>query len=55
MTNVLSYNVTSLVSRTKRAEVNDTINKVKVEVILLQETHLSDKHSLFLSEMRVKR
>lgn len=36
MTNILVHNVTSLVSRTKRAEVNDTINKEKVEVILLQ-------------------
>lgn len=53
--NILSYNATSLVGRHKRAEVNSIINSEKIQIILLQETHLGERHSLFLSGMKVIR
>lgn len=53
--NILSYNATSLINRTRRVEINDTINKTEAMVVLLQETRLNPKHSLVLSRMKVYR
>lgn len=55
LSNIMSYNATSLINRNRRAEVNDFIKKQAADVILLQETRLDKKHSLFLSGMRVYR
>lgn len=55
MLNIISYNTTSLVSRQKRAEVNHVIDNQCANIILLQETHLKNNHSLFLSGMKVVR
>lgn len=53
--NIITYNATNLCGRPRRAEVNHLINKERANIILLQETHLMDKHSLFLSGMKVVR
>lgn len=55
LSNIMSYNATSLIHRNRRAEVNDFIKKQATDVILLQETRLDKKHRLFLSGMRVYR
>lgn len=51
----MSYNVTSVVRREKRKIVDDLIMREKVDIALLQETHLKEKHGLFFSQMNIYR
>lgn len=51
----MTYNTTSVVRRERRKIVDDIIKKEKVDIALLQETHLKERHGLFFSQMTIYR
>lgn len=51
--NVLSMNVTSLIGRERRLEVDQQIKDEKTDIVLIQESHLTERHKLRLSNMTV--
>lgn len=53
--NIMTMNTTSLKAREKRQEADQFVKDEKVDVILIQETHLNEKHTLKFANMQVYR
>lgn len=53
--NVVTWNVTSLIKRERRAEMNETMKNTNADIVLLQETRLKPCHSLVMGKMRIFR
>lgn len=53
--NIMTMNTTSLKARERRQEADQFVKDEKVDVILIQETHLNEKHTLKFANMQVYR
>lgn len=53
--NIMTMNVTSLIARERRLEADQFIKEEKVDIIMMQEAHLNERHRLKLSNMNVYR
>lgn len=53
--NIITINMTSLIKRERRAELDQLAKDKNTDIILIQETHLKDRHSLRMSNMKVMR
>lgn len=54
-TNIASYNLTSLIKRTRRTELEEIIRKEKINISLIQETRLSGKNNVKMDAKRIIR
>lgn len=53
--NIITINMTSLIKRERRAELDQLAKDKNTDIILIQETHLKDRHSLRMSNIKVMR
>lgn len=53
MVRIVSWNTTSLVRIARRKEVEDKMAASKANIMLLQETHLNDKHRVYAAGKRI--